>query len=280
MTDSTMTESEADKHPRSLDLTAYSAWGFGVRLEPAHKRRDWMDAIPAGFPYHCLPMTLASQSGWFMLAPHGCIAEWNGGAKPTDISVIIPDPPPPDPNAPPTKSWSRAPAGIQVQSAVGHGIITWTIPYVFRTPPGWNLLCRGPANVVKDGIAPLEGIIETDWTTSSFSMNWKFTRPGKVQWNRGDPVAMLLPQRRGDLEQFRCRMADMNSNPELAEGYRKWIEGRVEFLEAQKRGDTEAIKKRFEKHYFHGTDIKGRPFHEHQKARDLSEFTAPVKPPA
>lgn len=258
-----------------LEWTAYSAWGFGVKIVPARKQRDWMDAIPMGFPYHCLPMTLANQSGWFVLAPHGCIAEWNGGSKPTDIKVVVPDPPAPPPNAAPSKSWSNAQPGVQVQSAVGHGIITWTIPYVFRTPSGWNLLCRGPSNWVKDGVAPLEGIIETDWTNSSFSMNWKFTRPGRVEWVKDEPVAMLLPQQRNDLERFTCRKAGLNENPTLADGYRKWIEKRVGFLEAQRQGDAEAMKKRYEKHYFHGTDIQGQEFQEHQKARDLSEFREP-----
>jgi Family of unknown function (DUF6065) len=43
---------------------------------------------------------------------------------------------------------------------------------VFRTPPGCNLYVRGPANSPKDGIAALEGIIETDWSEATFTMNW------------------------------------------------------------------------------------------------------------
>ena len=41
------------------------------------------------------------------------------------------------------------------ESLFGHGILTWTLPYLFRTPPGYNLLARGPANWPKDGSAHL-----------------------------------------------------------------------------------------------------------------------------
>lgn len=258
------------------EIVAYSAWGFGIEVIPAYKRREWMDNASRGFPYACLPMSLANMSGWFVLAPHACVAKWNGGAAPSDIIVTIPDPPEPRNDPKGSGTWSKAPPGVQAQSAVGHGILTWTLGYVFRTPPGWNILCRGPANYIKDGIAPLEGLVETDWTNSSFSMNWKFTRPGTVAFEKGEPIAMLVPQRRGELERFRCRKADFASNPELAEGYRKWIESRVSFLARQKSGDAAALKQRFEKHYMHGTSVEGREGPaDHQMLRELARFDDP-----
>jgi hypothetical protein len=167
------------------------------------------------------------------------------------------------------------PERVQAQSAVGSGILTWTIPYVFRTSPGWNMLCRGPANHVKDGLYPLEGIIETDWSFASFSMNWKLTRPGSVEFEEGEPVAMLVPQRRGDLEKCTARTAVMSSNPELHKGYNIWINSRQNFLAAQRNGDIEAIKQRYQKHYFNGATNEGVPFEDHQKKRILQPFKYP-----
>ena len=164
---------------------------------------------------------------------------------------------------------------VQAVSRVGGGILTWTIPYVFRTPLGWNLLCRGPANHIKDGIAPLEGLVETDWSLPSFSMNWKLTRPGRIEFQAGEPVAMLVPQRRGDLEAFAASKAELASDPELFEGYTRWIRSRQEFLEAQRRGDLEAIKKKYQKHYFQGSTNAGDVFEGLQKKRDLARFEAP-----
>lgn len=259
-----------------LTITAYSAWGFEIQIVPAYKRRDWMDTAAAGFPYACLPMSIANMGGWFVLAPHACRAQWNGGASPADLVVTIPDPPKPPPGVVAGRTWSKAPPGIQAQSAVGHGIITWTLGYIFRTPPGWNILCRGPANMVKDGIAPLEGLVETDWAQGSFSMNWKFTRPGVVTFEKDEPIAMLVPQRRGELEQFACRKAELSSNPQLADGYRKWIESRTNFLAAQRAGDPDALRRKYEKHYMHGVTTTGEQGPaDHQKMRELARFEEP-----
>jgi len=47
-----------------------------------------------------------------------------------------------------------------------------------RTPAGVNLWVKGPANMVKNGVQALEGMVETDWTAASLTMNWKLTRVG------------------------------------------------------------------------------------------------------
>ena len=64
-----------------------------------------------------------------------------------------------------------------VSSNFGYGIVTWYLPYLFRTSPGYNLWVRGPVNSPKDGIVPLEGLVETDWAEATFTVNWKITRP-------------------------------------------------------------------------------------------------------
>lgn len=250
------------------EIVAYSAWGYDVQLVPAWRKRDWMTATNGRFAYHCLPMTLANESGWFILAPHGAIVEWNGGDEIEDLTVTI----------------VGQPNKVQAMSAVGHGIMTWTIPYLFRTPPGWNMLCRGPSNVIKDGIAPLEGLVETDWSLASFSMNWKMTRPGRITFEEGEPVAMLVPQRRADLEEFTARKENLFTDATLFNGYTTWIEERREFLRLVREGDMEAVKKRFQKHYWSGQTNAGVAFEGHQKQRSLQPFRdapdAPKSPAA
>lgn len=240
----------------ALEVVAYTAWGYDVQIVPAWLQRDWMDRTGFKFAYHCLPMALANQSGWFVLAPHGAVAEWGGGPEPEALRVEV----------------TGAAKSVQAMSRVGSGILTWTIPYLFRTPPGWNLLCRGPANYVKDGVCPLEGLVETDWSLASFSMNWKLTRPGRVEFQAGEPVAMLVPQRRGDLEGFTARKADMSGEPEVHEGYTAWIRSRQGFLAAQRGGDARAVRQKYQKHYFNGSTNAGVFFEGHQKKRDLAAF--------
>ena len=240
----------------TMEIVAYSAWGFRVPLVPASYKRDWMDQTDGGFAYHCLPMTLANQSGWFVLAPHPAVVEWNGGNLVTDLKVTI----------------EGQPESVHAMSAVGNGILSWTIPYIFRTPRGWNMLCRGPANWIKDGIQALEGLVETDWSYASFSSNWKMTRPGRVEFAEGEPVAMLVPMKRQDLEEFSVRKAELSSNQDLFDGYREWIGSRTAFLAAQRNGDPEALKRKYQKHYFSGQTLKGVRFEGHQKKRHLKEF--------
>jgi ADP-heptose:LPS heptosyltransferase len=249
---------------KKLALVAHSAWGFDTKIVPAWTQRYWMDMTREHFAYHCLPMVLANQSGWFILAPHGAVAEWNGGLSPKDLKVEA----------------TGNPSIVQAMSQVGSGILTWTLSYVFRTPRGWNLLCRGPANYVKDGLCPLEGLVETDWAVASFSMNWKFTRPGRCTFAAGEPIAMLVPHRRFDLEQFSPQLAALDENPGLREGYDVWIRSRHAFWKLQQRGDPGALRQKFQKHYFRGTTNQGVSFLEHQKARRLAPFaTKPAPPP-
>jgi len=241
-----------------LTLIAHSGWGFHVQIVPAFTARDWMDQTGQGYAYHCLPMVMANQSGWFVLAPHDVMAEWNGGSGIADLAVTV----------------SGDLRSIQAVSSVGSGILTWTIPYVFRTPPGWNLLCRGPANYGKDGIFPLEGLVETDWSFASFSMNWKFTRPGRCEFKKGEPIAMLVPHRRRDLELFRPGFAHLQDNPELEQGYSLWIRSREEFWEGQRQRDPDVLRKKFQKHYYRGCTNQGIEFPDHQKSRNLATFAA------
>ena len=80
---------------------------------------------------------------------------WNGGLGADALKV----------------EFFEKPKVAHAASHFGSGILTVTVGYLFRTPPGYNLYIRGPANLPKDGIAPLEGIVETDWSEATFTMN-------------------------------------------------------------------------------------------------------------
>ena len=55
----------------------------------------------------------------------------------------------------------------------------------------------------KDGIHPLDGIIETDWAVATFTMNWKFTCVGvPVTFKKGEPIAMFFPFNEASLKPF------------------------------------------------------------------------------
>jgi hypothetical protein len=117
-----------------------------MRLVPAPSARPWMLATNERFANRCLPLLIANQAGWCLLNSHPMRATWDGGNDIRSVHIEY------------LKGWPPYPAA----SHFGHGIVTWTVPYLFRTPPGYNSLVRGPVNWPKDAAHPLEGIVETD----------------------------------------------------------------------------------------------------------------------
>jgi hypothetical protein len=90
----------------------------------------------------------------------------------------------------------------------------------------------GSPNLVKDAIQPLAGVIETDWSPYSFTMNWKFTRPNApVTFAAGEPICFVFPIERGYPARFQPEILPIAADPELARSHRRWRRGRDEFLQ-------------------------------------------------
>lgn len=251
-----------------LVLTAYCINRYlDMPLVPAFLNRDWMEATDKRYANRCLPLLIANQAGWMLLSAHELVITWTGGNSTASVyvEVVKGDPP-----------WPAS-------SHFGYGIVTWHVPYLFRTPPGYNLLARGPANLPKDGIFPLEGIIETDWSYATFTMNWKMTRANQsVTFQVGDPICMLVPQRRGELEAFRPEIRNLETAPGLHQDFEAWSQGRDLFNTELHRPGSEAAKQGWQKHYFRGIAPGAQPMPEHQTKLRLRPFAdcepQPVSP--
>jgi hypothetical protein len=228
-----------------------------MTLHTAPIERDWMEAAPQRFPYRCLPLNIANQNGWVLTCPTNFRSYWYGGPNATDVEIRFDGPP-----------------DNCVLSHFGSGTITFSLPYLFRTPPGVNTWAKGLSNLIKDGIQPLEGIIETDWATSTFTMNWKHTRPNEwVQFEEGEPICMLVPIPRGFSETMLPKIQMLSSNSELEAQYRAWEASRSGFLKGLKENDPGAVKQGWQKDYFQGKTAGG-PFDGHQTRLHLKEFEA------
>ena len=198
-------------------------------LVPAARRRDWMEATPGHLANRCLPLLMSNQSGWMILGRGRVTATWHGGTHSGDCTIECEDCPEPP------------------LSHFGSGIVTWRIPYLFRTPPGWNLLMRGPANLPKDGATSLEGVIETDWASQPAYHSWKLTRVDHpVTWEDGEPICMVLPQRRGELEEWQPRLEDISVDEEVEDEYLLFTASRAYFNATRVGHD-------WQKHYFLGS---------------------------
>jgi hypothetical protein len=247
----------------SLPLIAYhEPGGADLPLVPASRRRDWLDS-GARHGRRCLPLTIANEAGWFVLNNRPFTAVWGGDPGPDSLTVEYDDDPPPR---------------FRAHTQFGFGVLSIMIPYLFRTPKGYNLLVRGPANWPRDGIWPLEGLVETDWAVQTFTMNWKLTRPDcPVRFEAGEPVCMLVPQRRGELEQFTPELRDFDSEPEIRAANKRFNDGRHEALVRSFLSEhvPEIGQRGYEKQYLQGRSPDGEAAPEHQKKLDLAHFRGP-----
>jgi hypothetical protein len=205
----------------------------------ASTKREWMEATSKRYANRCLPLLIANQYGWVIHNTHFIRVTWDGRPDVDGISVHYKD----HPHGLPCPASSH----------FGHGVLTFTLNYLFRTPPGFNLWVRGPTNWPKDGIMPLDGIVESDWSVAPFTMNWKLTRAGiAIDFQPGEPICMIVPIRRGEIESFEPELRQISDEPELNEMYTKWANSRAQFLSQLKDPNSLAAGEEWQKDYMHG----------------------------
>jgi hypothetical protein len=225
-----------------MKLICYPTSAELPQIRTATVDRDWMDATGQRFAYRCLPLNIANSHGWEILNPVDAEIIWRGGAGLDAIQVT-----------------ADGPAHLHPMSHFGYGVVTFAVPALFRTEPGYDLYVTGPVNQAKDGIAPLTGIVETDWSPYTFTMNWRFTRPGLVRFRKGEPFCSFFPVKRGMLEATEAEFRPMESDPELMALYNEWTQSRLDFNKGLKSGDAAALAQGWQRTYFHGRKPNGEP---------------------
>lgn len=240
-----------------MNLTAYRVHDTDMSLVPAGRSREWMDALPERYANRCLPLRMANEAGWWLLNSESFEVRWNGGQHQSCLLVDY------------GKGGGFHPFG-PAGSHFGGGILTFSIPYLFRTADDYNLLVRGPANMPKVGASPLEGLVETDWAPYTATMNWQITAINEpVYFEAGEPIAQIVPQRRGELEEFEPECKRISKNWKLRAEYQAWTQGRDAFLKQLRASDPDAKKRGWQKDYFQG---RGAGAAEHQTKLQLTEF--------
>jgi hypothetical protein len=219
-----------------IPLVAYLLDGHRLEIRPAPAQRDWMEATHERFAVRCLPLSIANGYGWELVCSAAFAARWNGGTG-KDAVIIEAD--------------GGGPAiGT---SHFGHGILTFHVPCLFRTAPGFDLLVGGPINRPKDGISPLSAIVETDWAPYSFTMNWMFTRAGAVvRFEKDEPFCHILPLRRADLEATAPKLRLLSEDPELQREHMAWQESRRSFNAGLELPGSPAHAEKWQKNYHRG----------------------------
>ncbi|MFC7734466.1 DUF6065 family protein [Roseomonas sp. GCM10028921] len=226
----------AAEEPAPIRLAAHSLGTPPPRLRPSPARRDWMDATPAGFANRCLPLTIANAHGWDVIGEGAFEAWWNGRPGAGDIIIR-----------------TERPGGPTPTSHFGAGILTFHIDLLFRTDPGMSLWVSGPVNAWKDGIAPLTGIVETDWSPATLTMNWRFTRPNHpVRFALGEPVCTVFPIPRDLIARVRPTIRPIAAEPALEAAHREWSRSRTAFAAGLKEPASEARARGWQRDYHRG----------------------------
>lgn len=255
-----------------MDLTCFLHPGWQPLIRPAPAKRDWMDDTPESFAYRCLPLNIANAHGWELLNPSAFDACWNGQ---TDTAAVT------------IRPHAQGPVASVATSLFGQGIVTFHIPGIFRTPPGWNLWIGGSPNQPKDGIYPLTGVVETDWSPFTFTMNWRFTRPNHwVHFDAGEPICFFFPVQRALLDDIKPAMAPIDAEPGLLDRFQEWSRGRDAFVLRMANEPPPAPADKWQKHYYRGVDMSEQEqIGDHQtrlrlKPFDASAISWPLEPTA
>ena len=224
-------------------LVFYQTKMVAPRIVPGEASRVWMDSTPERFAYRCLPLRIANSMGWEVLAPCEIRASWNGGLEKDDLTVQVEDP-----------AWQ--PDRI-ASSHFGSGILTFHIGYVVRTDAGIGVWARGAPNMPKDGVSPLEGIIETDWLSFTFTMNWKFTRPCSVVFEKDEPICFLTPIGYGALKDIAPEIVPIEESPQLNAEFMSWADQRREFNRGLLAEEPAIVEQAWQKWYTRGETPTG-----------------------
>jgi hypothetical protein len=201
---------------KALRLIPYG-WGEGWQLRPSPSRRYWMDQ--ATHAYLCLPMVIANQWGWQVLCPTDVRVTWDGSPALEGLRVEVAD--------------QYTPA---IKSQFGSGIVTFSPPWLFRTPPGWDLYLKGPSNRWKPNCVPLEGVIETWWLNYTFTLNWKLVEPGTVDFAKGESLGQLVPVPHATFRDASALEAPIGLlEPDAARELLEWLERRRQLADQRAR---------------------------------------------
>ena len=233
------------------DLICYIHDGWRPRIEPAAPQRHWMDETPERFAYRCLPLAMANSHGWIVRSPCAFASRWLGGNATDAVEIRLDDG---------TRQHEAA------VSIFGQGILTFHVEGIIRTQPGINLFVSGPPNDPIDGLIPLSGLIETDWSPYSFTMNWRFTRPHQwVRFEEGQPFAFFFPIVRGLVEASNPRFELISAAPELKADFDAWDRSRQAFQERVAADPPSKPSDKWQKLYYRGLSPNGKdPFTAHQ----------------
>jgi hypothetical protein len=235
-------------------LIAYELGHPRHDIQPGRRRREWMDATPGGFANRCLPLTIANMHGWEIRCRSSFDVVWDGSDG-LDGLTILP--------------IAQGAGDLLPVSHFGSGVLTFHVNFLFRTDPGISLAMMGPPNMPKHGISPLFGLVETDWSSMTATMNWRLTAPNcPVRFEVGEPFCFVFPVQRTLVEDTEPVFRPIKSDPPTASRFAQWTQERMAFNAGLRSPGSDAVERGWMRDYHRGdasavehrTKLRLRPF--------------------
>jgi hypothetical protein len=217
-------------------------------LRKPSRKRDWFDP----HFYKCLPLSIANEYGYVIVAEFDFSVVWNGGDNVNDLKFFLPD-----------DIRDNHGKGLYptVKSHFGFGIITIELPFHIRSPKGVNIMTINPPNFVLPNMTVMSGVVETDNLRRSFTCNLKVQMPNiEVVIPKGTPLAGFIPIPRYYADSFEMKFAEE-------------IFSEDDVIEEIQAAEDAAIKREQIEYvstppvgldYFRGQDVYGNKFSDHQ----------------
>jgi hypothetical protein len=191
---------------------------------PSSSKRDWMDEKEQQYAYYCSPLVTANQAGYTILYQNETEVFWDGGKNTSNVKII---------HKKQNEYFSHCLSHFSV------GIVTFSFPVIFKTPPGWGLLVSGYPNNPINGLQPLEAIVETNWSPFTFTMNFKITEKNKlITIKENTPICRILPYPLNLNEKTNIKFLNIKNNKELNQQHSAWVNSRLTFNESKREKNS------------------------------------------
>lgn len=211
------------------------------------KTRDWFDS----HFYNCLPLVIGNQQGFIVKAEYDFSFYWDGGDSPDSVHIYTYEP-----DEELNKKFPK------IESHFGHGVISITPPFTLRTPPGVNLMTINPPNHIIPNVTVMTGIIESDNLRRNFGFNLKVQMENiEVRVFAGTPLAAFIPIPRYYADSFELKLAEDIFDEETVNEEMQCAEDSLIYRE---KIEPE-LNNKIGRQYFHGEDVYGNKFLDHQK---------------
>ena len=183
---------------------------------PLTAKRNWMNKSRDKFAYKCIPLNIANQYGYAVLCPEDFTIDWWGGTEEKDVDFQVTS----------KNDYFKD----HLHSYFGGGTFTIHVDFIIRTPEGFSTYIRGVPNETKQGLKPLDAIVETDWLSYTFTYNFLLIEPGSYSFKKGEPLFVFFPIERNTVENFDLIESHIKNHKELLEDFTHYHNKRIDAI--------------------------------------------------